>query len=309
VARDPDGGYHMFAARWPRELPFFSGYLTHSEIVHAVSMTPEGPYRFVDVVLPARGEDWWDGRITHNPTIHYADGRWYLYYIGSTYTGPTPGPADYPGGESPVTSECYPNVRIGVAIADTLEGPWQRLDSPILEPRIGKWDSSIVTNPAPCVLPDGRVLLYYRSNTPDGLRIGIACADTPEGPYGRLSDDPVLTLEGGNFVEDPFVWWSGGRFEMLAKDMTGGITGEKHAGVHAYSDDGISWILANPPKAYSRHVQWVDGSVTIQGALERPQLLLSDGKPTHLFAATGDGPGGFRNADSTWNMVIPLLIK
>lgn len=28
--------------------------------------------------------------------------------------------------------------------------------------------------------------------------------------------------------------------------------------------------------------------------------------PTHLFAATADGPGGFRNADNTWNMVIPL---
>jgi hypothetical protein len=308
VARDSAGLYHMFAARWPRELPFFSGYLTHSEIVRAVSVTPEGPYRFEEVVLPSRGEQWWDGRITHNPTIHRAGGKWFLFYIGSTYSGPTPCPADYPGGKSPAASECYPNIRIGVVVADTLDGPWQRDDRPILEPRPGKWDSSIVTNPAPCVLSDGRVLLYYRSNTPDGLRIGIASADTPEGPYRRLSDDPVLTLEGANFVEDPFVWWTGDGFEMLAKDMTGGITGEKHAGIHARSDDGISWHLADPPGAYSRRVRWDDGSETVQGALERPQLLLSDGVPTHLFAATADGPGGFRNADSTWNMVIPLSV-
>jgi hypothetical protein len=58
-------------------------------------------------------------------------------------------------------------------------------------------------------------------------------------------------------------------------------------------------------------VVWDDGSVTVQGSLERPQLLFHDGgagiaHATHLFCATGDGPGGFRNATRTWNMVLPL---
>jgi hypothetical protein len=97
-----------------------------------------------------------------------------------------------------------------------------------------------VTNPAPCVLDDGRILLYYRSNTPHGLRIGAAVAAGPGEPFERLSDDPVLVFEGDNHVKDPYVW---------------------RAGV---------------------------------------------AQPTHLFCATGDGPGGFRNATRTWNVVLPL---
>ncbi len=49
-----------------------------------------------------------------------------------------------------------------------------------------------------------------------------------------------------------------------------------------------------------------DGSVTTQGSLERPFLLFDGDTPTHLFAATADGPGGFHAAENTWNMVIPL---
>jgi hypothetical protein len=127
-----------------------------------------------------------------------------------------------------------------------------------------------------------------------------------DAPFERISDDPVLIFEGDNYVEDPFVWWAGDHLELVAKDMTGGITGEVHAGIHATSPDGLRWTLSDPPKAYSRRVVWDDGSVTVQGSLERPQLLFHDGVPTHLFCATGDGPGGFRNATRTWNMVLPL---
>jgi hypothetical protein len=49
-----------------------------------------------------------------------------------------------------------------------------------------------------------------------------------------------------------------------------------------------------------------NGNTTIQGSLERPNILIENGIPTPVFFATADGPGGFRNADNTWNMVIPL---
>jgi len=258
----------------------------------------------VDVALPARGAAHWDGRMTHNPTIHRHGDQYLLFYIGSTWSGPDLAPEDVAASGKP--DESYANIKIGLATSPSLDGPWVRRDEPILLPRPGKWDSRIVTNPAPCVLGDGRILLLYRSNTAEGLRIGAAVADGPGAPFERLSDDPVLRLSGGNSVEDPFVWWTGTRLEALAKDMTGGLTGEVHAGVHLASDDGVSWAPCTPPKAYSRRVVWGDGSVTVQGSLERPQLLIEDGRPTHLFAATADGPGGFRNAANTWNMVIPL---
>jgi len=306
VIQGDDGRYHMFAARWPKELPFFDGYKTHSEIVRAVSDTPEGPYAFQEQVLPARGPEFWDGQMTHNPTIHKAGDSYLLFYIGATYPDPRPTAKELWDGGLTKPNDSYRTIRIGLATAPSVLGPWTRRDEPILLPRPGKWDGSVVTNPAPCVCDDGRILMLYRSNTPDGLRIGATMADHADAPFERIADDPVLRLEGGNFVEDPFVWWATDHFEMLAKDMTGGITGEKHAGVHATSTNGTEWTMCDPPKAYSRRIVWDDGSTTEQGCVERPQLLFHDGVPTHLFAATADGPGGFRNATRTWNMVIPL---
>jgi len=306
VIRGEDGRYHMFASRWPRTFPFFEGYVIGSEVVRAVSDRPEGPYRFAEVVLGDRGEGFWDGRMTHNPTIHKAGDTYLLYYIGATFAGPRPTAEQLVAGDTSVTGPCYSTIRIGLATAGSVFGPWRRQDRPVLEPRPGKWDERIVTNPAPCVLEDGRVLLLYRSNVPGGLRLGAAMAEGYDGPFRRLSDEPVLVFEGGNFVEDPYVWRRGGRFELLAKDMTGGLTGEKHAGIHGWSRDGVDWRLSEPPKAYSRRVRWSDGRVTEQGCLERPQLLIEGGRPTHLFAATGDGPGGFRLCSRTWNVAIPV---
>ncbi len=306
--RGEDGRYHLFASCWPKRFPFFEGYIAYSRVVRAVSESPEGPYSFVEEVLPPRGSGFWDGRMTHNPTVRRCGDQYLLFYIGATHDGPDPSPAELGTETFPVVCNViYRTVRIGMAVADSVCGPWHRPDRPVLEPRPGKWDSTVVTNPAPVVLGDGRLLLYYRSNTPRGLRLGVAAAPGPDAPFERLRDDPVLQLPDGNFVEDPFVWRAGDHYEMVAKDMTGGITGEKHAGVHAFSSDALAWRLAPQPKAWSKRIRWNDGSETVQGALERPQLLFDEaGAPTHLFAATADGPGGFRNAENTWTLVVPL---
>lgn len=303
--RGQDGRYHLFAARWPKTLPFFDGYKTHSEVVRAVSDTPQGPYAFQEVVLGTRDAAYWDGRMTHNPSIHRHGDIYLLFYIGATYEGPTPDGKALRAGATTQPAESYANIRIGLATAPSVHGPWTRQDTPILEPRPEKWDDSIVTNPAPCILDSGEVIMLYRANTSQGLCLGVTHAKSWHDSFRRLVDTPVLVFENG-YVEDPYIWWNGRHFELLAKDMTGGLTGEKHAGIHATSEDAINWRLSDPAKAYSRRVTWDDGAVTTQGSLERPKLLLDNGQPTHLFAATADGPGGFRKANSTWTMVIPL---
>ncbi|MGD2174086.1 MAG: glycoside hydrolase family protein, partial [Candidatus Brocadiaceae bacterium] len=214
VVRGEDGRYHMFASRWPRRLPFFDGYRTRSEVVRAVADAPGGPYAFREVVLPARGPEHWDGRMTHNPTIHRCGGIYLLFYIGSTYAGPQPSARELRPGLTSAPDESYANIRIGLATAHSVFGPWRRSPEPVLCPRPGKWDGFVVTNPAPCVLEDRRILLLYRSNTPDGLRIGAAVADGPDGPFERISDGPVLRLEGRGHVEDPCVWRAGDHFEL-----------------------------------------------------------------------------------------------
>ena len=308
-----DGRYHLFVSRWKKDMPFYIGYVFQSEVVRAVSDTPEGPYEFAGIVLPRRGSQFWDGMMTHNPTIRKYGDTYLLFYIGATYDFEKPDiPPDQHDSLNTVEqwrlrNEVYNTIRIGMATSKSLNGPWRRYDKPVLDVRPGKWDSTIVTNPAPFIGKNNEMFLIYRSNTPKGLRLGIAKADNPFSPFERISDEPVFHFDDKHFCEDPFVWWNGKQYEVIMKDLTGNITREWHAGVHGYSNDAKNWIIAKQPKAYSRKVAWDNEDTTVQGCFERPQILFDEhGKPTHLFGATADGPGGFRNATKTWCMVIPL---
>lgn len=308
VIRGADGRYHMFASRISKEFHFSPHWVTNSEVVRAVSDTPEGPYEFADRVLPPRDSSYWDGQMTHNPTIHYHDGTYYLYYTGTTYDEPRPtGERPLEKG-SPLRLKARAGQRVGVATAPSVEGPWTRSDAPLLEPREGTWDALMTTNPAPCILEDGRCLLAYKAVAYQGdkLRYGVSWGESPMGPFTGRGEEPVLKFTPDVSIEDAYLWRYDGRFYMIFNDLEGHVTGEDHAGGLALSEDGTNWRIADYPKAYSRTVRWTDGRTTRQASFERPQLLIQDGRPTHLFAATADGPGGFSRASNTWNMVVPL---
>lgn len=303
VIEEAEKGFHMYAARWPKNYPMFEGYIYLSEIVRAWSPNMEGPYEFVEKILPSGNPNQWCGRMVHNPTVLKYQDKYLLYFIGSTYDQATPLPHELEENKH-IQSDIYKHIQIGLAIADSPVGPWKTIDKPILQARPEQWDGNVVTNPAPCIHPDGRIFLYYRSNTPDGLRIGLAVAESPEGPYKRIQNEPVMQEIN---IEDPFVWHNGHCFEMIAKDMTGKITGEYHSGAHFLSDDGINWQASKQPQAYSKAITYSDGTTTTLGCLERPQLLFDrDGIPKCMFAAAADGSGGFHNAQNTWNIAIPL---
>ena len=317
-----DGKYHIFASVWPSAVKFVPHWVTNSRIVRAVSDTPEGPYTFAGEVLgptPQAARDGafsgaWDAKMTHNPTIHRApDGKYLLFYTGTTYDFPYP-TAQNPKPVDDIFQLSRMNQRIGLAIADSLQGPWQRFDRPVLDvnPAPGSWDAFLTTNAAPYVMPDGSVYLAYKSvaHRDDLLRYGIAYAEHYTGPYRRLRDSPIFDFGENEHVEDAYIWHDGQRFNLIMKDMRGGICGEKHAGIHATSDDAITWTVSDPPLAYSTRVRWDDGSVTTQGHLERPQLLFDNpdhpGEPTHIFFATCNDERGWDHATKFWNMCVPL---
>lgn len=314
VAEGEDGRYHMFAARWPKEYPFFHGYLAASEIVRASADEPEGPYRFDEVVLPERGAGYWDGRMTHNPFIVKYGDEFLLFYIGATYEGNTPTREEMdalrlrPGGNGR-NFPWYSSIRIGMARASSVFGPWQRPDKPTFNSDPQGWDNSVVTNPSPCLSPDGRILLYYRGS---GCKLGLAIAPSPDAPFLRQGAEPIVALGEGIEIEDPFVFWDDDHYEMVCKDLNGNVTGEFHATAHLISDDGVDWALAPQPKAWSRSIRWDDGTTTTQASIERPFILFCQNRSAYLFAATADGPGphdgrpGHYFAKNTWNMVIPL---
>ncbi|MEH6305425.1 glycoside hydrolase family protein [Olivibacter sp. CPCC 100613] len=310
VVKGEDGLYHMFASRWSKEYGF-GNWVTNSQIIRAVSTTPAGPYTFAEVVLDARGKNFFDGCTTHNARIIKSGKYYLLYYFGNTYpdTPPKPGEDVWASG---LAQRAWMNKRIGLAWSTSVHGPWTRSEHPILEPRPGHWDASITSNPSPVSLPDGRIYLMYKSSQKDHnppLLLGAAAADSFKGPYKRLSEKPLFEFHAqgklDNDVEDPFVWWSGDHYELIMKDRFGHICGEEGGGIHALSKDGIQWDLAHPVKAYSRHIKWEDGKVTLQANFERPFLLFENGKATHLFAATGTGNRPYE-LENSWNMVIPL---
>ncbi|MDA3960618.1 MAG: glycoside hydrolase family protein [Planctomycetota bacterium] len=313
VVQGEDGRYHMFASRVDKRVRFSPHWLFMSEVVRASSDTPEGPYSFEEVVLPCRDPRFFDARSTHNPQVRKHGDTYLLYYLGVSY------PEDPPTPECPVERDnpehdawyqrTWNRKRVGLAISDSVCGPWERMDAPILEPRPGNWDSFATTNPSPWIHDDGSVLLFYKSRTVDRgpLQIGMARAPAIRGPYAAVADHPAFSFDDPEqHVEDPYLWHEDGVYQVIMKDMTGGVCGAHHGGIHAWSANGEDWTVADDPLAYSRDVVWDDGATETMGSFERPFLLIQDGRPTHLFAATADGPGGFWNADNTWNMCIPL---
>lgn len=317
VVKGEDGRYHMFASRWPKKYPMHPGWLLASEVVRAVSDVPEGPYRFEEVVLPARGAQYWDGRMTHNPSVMKVGDYYVLYYIGSTHPF-----EDVPEGsevtrEDPRVIVLRSNKRIGVAISKSVYGPWSRLNSPVLNVRPDHFDNFLVSNPAPCQRPDGGMLMVYKTrsyiappyNRPlqGKMQLGVAMAPGISGPFTAQTEAPLITGDGYE-LEDPFVWHDGEQYHMMAKDMNGKICGEKFGGTYSHSSDGIHWQVEPGLLYYSRKILWDDGIVREMGNLERPFILFEDGKATHLFFATSDGKNGagFMACQNTWNMVIPL---
>lgn len=312
VVKGEDGKYHMFVSRFPKSLPFHPGWMIASEIVHATSDTPEGPYKFSDIALPARGAQYWDGRSTHNPRILKYKNKYYLIYMGSTHPFANP-TYEQLTLDSPWCTIGRSNKRIGLAVADSPYGPWKRFDEPILKTKPNTFYSFLVSNPSPIIQEDGSVMMIFKGRTYIGdnkfsdMALGMAYAPSIEGPYKVLNDDqPIFQVNGQGEAEDPFLWKDNKGYHAIFKDHVSKFTGEQGGGVMAHSKDGIRWTVDKDPKAYSRTVEWKDGKVEMQGQLERPFLLFENGKATYAFFATMNGPGGFENATKSWNMVIPI---
>ncbi|MCI6443781.1 MAG: glycoside hydrolase family protein, partial [Clostridia bacterium] len=188
-----NGKYYMFASRWKENIGFGWNWLFNSEICRFKADTPDGKFEFDGVVLPRRGRQYFDGMNTHNTCIKYWNGKYYLYYMGTTYGGDIPG--DYRLIDEHYALETWNRKRIGIAVADDIDGEFIRRDEPLLEPRdCSHWDCTITTNPSVVILPDGKTYMIYKSRRAFGkpLQLGIAVADKPDGKFERLTENPIL---------------------------------------------------------------------------------------------------------------------
>jgi len=294
----PDGKFHLYYSRWPKAKGF-QAWVTHSEIAHAVSDKPTGPYQHVDVALPKRDKEQWDGLCTHNPTVHKFDDKYYLYYMGNTGDGKNTKDLNWTHRN---------NQRIGVAVAVHPNGPWKRFDRPLID--VGADDKAhdalMTSNPSICRRPDGTYLLIYKcvgkkKRVPFGGPVVhmVATSDSPTGPFQKHAN-PVFTATGDSFpAEDPYIWAQEGTFWAIVKDMRGAFTKEKNSLALFKSNNGINWKLAEHPLVTTPRIHWQEQGVEPLQKLERPQLWLDNGLPSVLFCAAKRG-------DRTFNVHIPL---
>ncbi|MCC9643311.1 sulfatase-like hydrolase/transferase [Rhodopirellula sp. JC740] len=302
MVRDADGVCHLFYSRWPRELGHMA-WVTHSEIAHATSDHPLGPYKFVDVALPARGKELWDGLCTHNPTVHKFDGKYYIYYMGNTGDG------------NPTKKLNYihrNNQRIGVAVADHPNGPWKRMDQPLIDitPDDSAPDALMVSNPSMLRRDDGTFVLIYKAvgknrRVPFGGPVVhlAALSQSPTGPFVKEME-PLFTSPGVQFAaEDPYIWFQDGKCWAIVNDHQGMFNGVDSDSLALFeSVDGLQWQVAKSSLVTKRVIAWADGIKQPVHRLERPQLFLQDGEPAVLFCAAEETEAKLHS----FNVHIPL---
>lgn len=279
--RGDDGLIHVFATIWEHKgeytLPPQVGMLRGSRIARFTADRPEGPYTFGGICLAPAGGDAWDGSGVSEGFVYRVGRRYAMYYFGQNNN-----------------VQPHKPIQVGLALADSLEGPWVRVSSeaPIVPcgDRDEDIDSFLTANPAMVMPPGGGFWLYYKGNSAavkaaqrgraDLPKTGafrtvcLARAEKLEGPYKKYEGNPVIWYKHSDF-EDPFVWHDGERFHMLGHDIS---VLEHGAGIYLQSFDGIHW--SEPAKGYP-------SARTMTGhpaRIEEPAVLFdSEGEPEYLF--------------------------
>ncbi len=276
-----DGKTHLFVARWP-EKNVDPAWRKSSEIAHYVADKPEGPFVFSDVAVAGTGKDTWDKYAPHNPEIKKVGDTYVLLYIGNTDYNQPPHPS---------------NQSIGMVTSKSPYGPWKKVggDGLILNSNDStKWNyksGNGVANPAFLAF-NGKYYLYFKSMGKDGLKYGLAIANNLEGPY-TITDNPVTSNNGT--LEDGTIFYYKNYVYLLTTDNHGENTGIIGGGTLWKSKDGITFKLEDARVGYDRlpvYYKEYDSEkvVKIYGPdpkLERPKILMIDGKPAYLYGPSG----------------------
>ena len=295
IHQDKRGIYHLFYSRWKKEYTF-TGWLTHSEVAHATSKSSAGPWKYKETVLQGRGKGYWDAITAHNPKIKYFEGKYYLYYI-STNMG-NQGISDkellataQTGYKHPNWQLLRPNQRTGVAVSTSINGPWKRMDKPLIEP--SGPITTLTVNPAIDRSKDGKYYLVVKGDKPNTTHFvrnqAIAVSDSPAGPF-EMREKPVIDYMD---TEDMSIW-----FDKTRERFYGVFHAHTFIGL-VTSQDGINWKMANDHVLMLKSIKMKDGSVIEPDRLERPYVYTENGKPVTLSLAVKKG-------EESYNIHIPF---
>lgn len=340
IQADEDGKYYLFysAMESGNEYPkFVDAWLLGSKIGVAVSDSPYGGYKNIGFVYNQDGyrpdNSSWDAQTVSNTHIKKFNGKYYLYYCGST----DPGEDAVVKGTLSRRDRIQQNQKLGVlcfnSVKELLEGKFTCNEQPLLAPRtrvkgdnvlepspegtVAKPDNLIMVNPAVVYCPENKkYYLYFKGNVYDptwrGVH-GVAVADAPEGPF-IVKDDYVFEFETGTNqklnAEDPFVWYhrKDKCFYAVFKDFTGGFTKGKPGLAIMFSKDGLNWELPANSLFMNKEIILKNGEHIDVDRLERPQLFLDENdEPIALYSACSITPLNMKQDGSSFNIQIPII--
>lgn len=256
--RDPssvirvDSTYYVWYTKTPKG-PAPVGYARATDVLRATTWdlatiwyatSPDGKtWTEKGEAVGRGGKGAFDERSVFTSDILVAEGRYYLFY----QTAPAP-------------YKVRTKEAIGMAIADSPDGPWEKVPHPVLTTggggewlgesdnrylvkSRGAWDSHKVHDPM-LIVRDGRYWLYYKGHqmgVPQGAKWGVAIAEKPEGPYVKSDLNPI-TNSGHEVVVWPYK-------EGVCALMTDGP--EKNT--IQYAPDGLNFSIkahvVDPPRA------------------------------------------------------------
>ncbi|WP_340111252.1 alpha-L-fucosidase [Maribellus mangrovi] len=298
IIKGDDGKYHLFYSRWPKKYGFLS-WLTHSEVAHATADSPGGPWTYKETVIQSHGKGHWDAITFHNPKIKKFGDKYYLYYVSTNL-----GDQDYTEEELiEIAKVGYihpswkkylrPNQRTGVAIAASLNGPWERLDHPLIEP--SGPITTLTVNPAITQGKDGKYYLIVKGDKPNETRFirnqAIAISDSPTGPF-KMMEKPVIDYLD---TEDMSLWYDAKRDYYYGVFHANSFIGMVSSG------DGTNWEKATEFVLMDKTLQTPEGKMK-PDRLERPFVYVEDDEPQVLSLAVKQG-------DDAYIVFIPVEEK
>ncbi len=296
IIKGEDGKYHLFYSRWKKEYSFY-GWLTHSEIAHAISDSPWGSWEYQETVLQGRRGKHWDVITAHNPKIKYFDGKYYLYYCGTNL-----GNKSYTEKELVETARTgyshknwkilRPNQRTGVAVSNSINGPWERMDQPLIEP--SGPITTLTVNPAIDRGKGGKYYLIVKGDKPNETRFirnqAIAISGSPTGPF-KIQQKPVIDCID---TEDMSIW-----YDKKRERFYGIFHAHSFRGMVS-SPDGINWKKATDYVLMNKNVPLTNGDTLKPDRIERPFIYLEDDQPLVMSMAVKKG-------DESYSIFIPII--
>ena len=231
------------------------------------------------LALPKGKPGTWEGASVFTPNILVAEGKYWMFYTGTSQ--------EFGKGFNP-------DSKIGLAVADSPDGPWERCgEEPILKNSDNPEDfDSHLIDDACLIVRDGEYWFYYKGRqlgkSPAQTQMGLAIADKPEGPYVKYENNPVIP---GN--HEVFVWAQGtGVAAMIGKVGPRSITNSI-----LYAEDGVNFTKTHVVK---------DGPVGAGGY--RPGSFTDRGEGKHVtwgvelqYPPKGKGLPYIQRWDATWS--------